>query len=154
MRKRVAFAVAMAVAGCAYNPPKQAAAIPNFRVIDRPVEAVWNDTLAALSLWGYPIILADKTSGVITTGAKLVPLNEAQVDCGHIMGLSYLKDRRTSTRAAYSVRLVPNGPKTEARVTTQIGGNFHAHAGAPNEELACSSLGFLEAELLNKLAAP
>lgn len=140
--------------GCSYQPPVQTAAIQNFRTIDRPVDKVWDDALGILVLQGYPIILNDKSSGVITTGKKLVKLNETQADCGAILGFPFLKDKRAVTSASYSIRITQMGSKSEVRVNSQIEGNFISHAGATNQHLNCASLGFLETELLNKITAP
>lgn len=145
-------ATTLAISACTYNPPAPERSFPQAATatINAPYAKVWDKALSVLA--GYPIAVANKESGVITTGAKPVRLTDAQADCGNIWGLPYVKDKRTTTSVVYSVQLSPSGESTMVTANTTISGNFVSHAGASSLTLNCRSLGDLEAALLRRLS--
>jgi hypothetical protein len=89
------FAIAALVAGCAgkldyVRPTVQPSAYANFKVIDRPREAVWNASVPELSKQFFIINNLDKSSGLINVSYNGDP--EKYIDCGRVT--SYVMNAR------------------------------------------------------------
>ena len=126
----------------------------NTRTIAAPRDAVWQKVVSALMKGGYPITNIDKNSGLITTAPKQMKVGMDKADCGRgLFGIPYQPDPRTITTVAYNIMLTPQGEATQAMVVGTIAGTFDA-AGNPTKILTCKSLGVLEKELLDAMAAP
>ncbi len=148
----LAITAILAMPGCAYNPPTpQQSAPATVTTISKPAASVWDRALAVLTESGYPIVVAQKESGLITTGSQVVRLTDAQADCGNIWGLPYVKDRRTLTGVAYSLRITDADGAARVVVNSTITGNFVSHAGATALRLDCRSLGQIEQDLLRRI---
>jgi uncharacterized lipoprotein len=139
------------LAGCAYNAPVAPATLNNSAVLALPVDAAWARTLQALSANGALVRTADRSQGLISTDKHAVRLTEQDADCGNIWGIPYLKDTRTTTDVAYAVYLQGDGAATRITVNTRIDGTFNAMASERSKQLSCTSLGALEAALIERI---
>ena len=141
--------------GCAYNPPVQntmeQSPIDKKREVNLAYDQAFKNTINALYDLGYSVKVSDKDNGIITTEKKHVSLNEDQADCGNIWGIPYLKDKRTTSHAAHSVRVRANGDKSTIQVNTEISAIFNATASGETKSLSCVSSGYLERILLDKI---
>ncbi len=142
----------LAVSACVYNPPSEQKTQSATTTVAIPVGQAWDRVLAVLTESGYTITATSKESGSITTGEKLVRLNETQADCGNIWGIPYTKDPRTQTLVSFTVRLTESSlGQTKTVIATRVEGRFLAYAGAQTTLLQCQSLGYLEQDLIGKL---
>lgn len=141
----------LAIPACVYNPPTPSVQETFSRIIDAPKEVAWKRAAENLQARGFPLILADKELGAITTGKKTIIATASQVDCGNIFGLPYAGDRRTTFSASISAKIMPEGAGSKIAISSDIEGNFIAQAGATPQHLNCRSLGILEKEILDSL---
>lgn len=141
----------LAIPACVYNQPAPPAQEVFSRTIEAPIEVVWKRAADNLQARGFPLALANKELGAITTGKKMVSLTSAQVDCGNIFGLPYAGDRRTTFMASLAAKVVAEGAGSTVTLSADIDGNFLSHAGAQPQRLNCRSLGALEKEILGSL---
>lgn len=103
----------------------------------------------------------DKDLGVIKTDPVQVKLTPDQADCGKMFGIPYLKDKRTKTAATYQVTIRPMSAETsDVTIKVSLDGYMDVNEGAPffiektrdkNKVLTCTSKGYLEQQLLDKL---
>lgn len=149
--KYATFFAVLAIPACVYNPPAPPVQEVFSRTIDAPKEVVWKRAADNLQARGFPLILADKELGAITTGKKAISSTPAEVDCGNIFGLPYAGDRRTTFMASFSVKVTPNGSGSQAVVSADIEGTFLSQAGASPTRLNCRSNGAIEKEILSSL---
>lgn len=141
----------LAIPACVYNPPAPSAQEIFSKTIDIPTEVAWKRAADNLQARGFPLALADRDLGAITTGKKMISLTPAQVDCGNIFGLPYAGDRRTTFMASIAANIVADGTRSKVIASADIEGNFMAQAGAQPQRLNCRSLGALEKEFLDTL---
>jgi len=98
---------------------------------------------------GFQITSSDESAGVISTALRNLRLTPVQADCGTTMGLDYLKDNRTTTRAAFGIIA------EDAKVTVKanIEGEYKPGAVDQNITLTCVSRGLLERDMAAKIIA-
>jgi hypothetical protein len=86
--------LAFLVTGCAgrvqYTPPAQSAATHNAVTVEKPMEVVWKELVAALGKKFFVVNNIDRASGFINLSYGGDP--EAYVDCGQVS--SYVKNAR------------------------------------------------------------
>lgn len=95
MRITILLVAVSLVAGCAgkldyVRPNTPAPASTNYKIIDKPREAVWNASVPALGKQFFVINNLDKSSGLINISYSGDP--EKYIDCGRI--ISYVKNAR------------------------------------------------------------
>jgi hypothetical protein len=81
------FVVACALSGCVkgsvkYTPPEKPAAVTNFKVVEKPRDAVWNALVPGLGKRFFVINNLDKSSGLINVSFS--GPTEKYLDCGTI----------------------------------------------------------------------
>jgi hypothetical protein len=57
-------------------------------------EEIFKASKRTLALDGYQITSSDLDAGVITTASKDYRIDPSYTDCGKVMGIDYLKDKR------------------------------------------------------------
>ena len=95
MRIAILLVAVSLVAGCAgkldyVRPTTPAAASTNYKIIDKPREAVWNASVPELGKQFFVINNLDKSSGLINISYSGDP--EKYIDCGRVT--SYVKNAR------------------------------------------------------------
>ena len=95
MRIAILLVAVSLVAGCAgkldyVRPTTPAAASTNYKIIDKPREAVWNARVPELGKQFFVINNLDKSSGLINISYSGDP--EKYIDCGRVT--SYVKNAR------------------------------------------------------------
>ena len=95
MKRAASLLAFLLVAGCAgkidyVRPVAQPGASNNFKVIDKPREAVWNASVPELGKQFFVINNLDKSSGLINVSYNGDP--EKYIDCGRVT--SYVKNAR------------------------------------------------------------
>jgi hypothetical protein len=95
MKFATAFLIALLLFGCAgkldiVRPTTQPNAVSNFKLIDKPREAVWNASVPELGKQFFVINNLDKSSGLINVSYNGDP--EKYIDCGRVT--SYVKNAR------------------------------------------------------------
>lgn len=149
--KYVFFPVIAAVAlyGCASSYQAPAVAQPKavFQVEKSRAELMQLVKRSLVSA-GYQITSADDSSGIIQTALKDRRLTPEDADCGKVMGLDYLKDKRTTTRVGFGV-IVDDG-RLEVRANIQ--GEYKVGSTTNDITLACISRGGLEKEVFDLIS--
>lgn len=97
----------------------------------------------ALTSEGFEIV-EDDAGGELATAPLGVHLTVDQADCGKMLGISYLRDKRASTDVQYFVT-VRDGAVT---VRTAIDGLYRTGYGNADKPLTCTSRGVIEATFL------
>jgi hypothetical protein len=120
-------------------------------MIDESIDVIWQRALRALATRGAMIETADRSSGVIATRPATTQVTEQDADCGNILGIPYLRDRRTTATVAYSLLLEQSGSGTTVTISTQIEAIFIATSTSPSLQLLCVSLGTLDRSLISSL---
>jgi hypothetical protein len=95
MKLATPFLIALFLSGCAgkldiVRPTTQPNAANNFKIIDKPREAVWNASIPELGKQFFVINNLDKSSGLINVSYNGDP--EKYIDCGRVT--SYVKNAR------------------------------------------------------------
>lgn len=101
----------------------------------------------ALTSEGFEIVEDDDAGGELATAPLGVHLTVDQADCGKMLGISYLRDKRASTDVQYFVT-VRDGAVT---VRTAIDGLYRTGYGNADKPLTCTSRGVIEAAFLAKV---
>jgi hypothetical protein len=109
------------------------------------------DLLAAakreLEAEGFQVIHYDANAGTVVTAPMGLHLTAAQADCGRMLGIPYLADKRAATDAQYFVDV--SGGAIRARLA--VDGTYHTGYGNPDTALKCASKGVEEAAFLAKV---
>lgn len=95
MKQKLPLLALLLLAGCAgkvdyVRPSIQPGSANNFKIIDRPRDAVWNSTVPELGKQFFVINNIDKSSGLINVSYSGNP--ERYIDCGRVT--SYVKNGR------------------------------------------------------------
>jgi hypothetical protein len=95
MKQTIPFLIILLLSGCAgkvniIRPTTPRNAINNFKIIDKPRDAVWNSSVPGLGKQFFVINNLDKSSGFINVSYNGDP--EKYVDCGRVT--SYVKNAR------------------------------------------------------------
>ena len=151
MRATLALLIMSLSVGCQYIVPVKPTA-ENPTTLGLPFGLTYQRTMHALAAQKPGVKRSDTAELLITTDKATVRLNETQADCGTYSGKPYLKDSRTVTTVAYSVRLRDDGDATHITVNTEIAGRFQGTAThEATTELSCVSRGALERDLITKI---
>lgn len=132
-------------------------------VVPLPADQAFQEASRLLVDIGALPTFRDRDLLVIKTDPMPVRLTPEQADCGKMFGIPYLKDKRTKTAATYQVVIRPIDEATsDVTVKVTLDGYMDVMEGAPffiektrdkDKVLTCTSKGWLEAQLLEKLGA-
>ena len=112
-----------------------------------PPAALLSAARHELEAEGFQVLKYDEASGSLVTGPIGMRLTVDQADCGKMLGISYLRDKRATTDVQYFVD-VANGSIT---ARTAIDGVYRTGYGDPDKTLTCTSRGTIEAAFLTKV---
>lgn len=139
----VALTVALASACAASYKPPTISYAPEASAVSRPADEVFRAAVRAVTEDGYQVTLADPAQGLISTAPKSLRVTPEEADCGTTMGLDYLKDNRTATRAGFNIMVSERG----LLVRATIEGEYRPGDVLQNITLACVSRGVLERKM-------
>lgn len=96
---------------------------------------------------GYQVIAYDEAGGFLATGPKPSHLTPDMADCGRVLGISYLRDKRAATDTQVAVEAKAGS----ISVRVAVNGIYRTGYGNPDKALTCKSRGVIEADLLEKI---
>jgi hypothetical protein len=106
---------------------------------------------AVLEQRGYSVT-EDLASGGLVTAARQLKLTPGQADCGKIMGIGFIRDKRTETTVLLSV--AASDARLHVRMAVDGVQHVKAFGGGTNDNiLTCKSLGALEGLLAAEIVA-
>ena len=131
------------------------------QTIDLPAEDAYAAAIEQiLDMDGIPSF-RDAELLLIKTDPIPMKLNSAQVDCGSMFGIPYIKDKRTKTAVAYKIRIKKAEDNTsDIDVDITIDGYMDVNENAPffvdktrdkSKTLTCKSKGILEEDFVADL---
>ena len=129
-----------------------------------PADVAFQKAVAVLvSLDAIPTF-RDKEILVLKTDPVQVRLTPEQADCGKMFGIPYLKDKRTNTAVTYQVVVKPvDAAHSDVSVKVTIEGYMDVNENAPffidksrdkNKVLTCTSKGWLESQIVERIQTP
>ena len=130
----------------AYKPPVGESKSVSVEV-QATKEEIFKASKRALALEGYQITSSDLDAGVITTASKDYRIDPSYADCGMVMGIDYLKDKRTKTTVAQNIIIDDNS----LSIKSNIQGEYKVGSTTFDVTLTCLSKGLIEADLVEKI---
>lgn len=151
------FLFGVLLAGCsAYKPPK-VYQINNDRIIDKPIEQVWEKFIEYFTLSGTPIKNMDKNLGFISTETNLsVNDYSGYSDCGTAGNMVLAKQEITNPKGHFNIMIKENpGGGTRVVIKTFFTATSVVYNYMSKSEsswgLECNSTGKLEERLFRYL---
>ena len=129
----------------AYKPPVGESKSVSVGV-EATKEEIFKASKRALALEGYQITSSDLDAGVITTASKDYRIDPSYADCGKVMGIDYLKDKRTKTRVAQNII-----DDNSLSIKSNIQGEYKVGSTTFDVTLTCLSKVLIEADLAEKI---
>ena len=130
--------------------------------IDIPLEDAWDAAIEVLlDMDAYPT-LRDTELRVIKTDPISMKLDKTTAHCGKMLGIHYIRDKRTKTSVSYSLRFKEVSPDvTDIRVKVKIDGYFFKNETSwavwvektrdADKVLQCKSTGELEKQFVQNI---
>lgn len=138
-------ALSISTLSMAYKPP-----VGESKSILVEVQAtkdeIFKASKRALALEGYQITSSDLDAGVITTASNDYRIDPSYADCGKVMGIDYLKDKRTKTRVAQNII-----DDNSLSIKSNIQGEYKVGSTTFDVTLTCLSKVLIEADLAEKI---
>jgi hypothetical protein len=99
---------------------------------------------------GFQILKDDEGAGSLVSAPLGVHLSTAEADCGGVLGIPYLADKRASTDVQYFIDAAPDG---RLSVRTAIDGLYRTGYGNADKSLSCTSRGVIEGAFVAAVTA-
>lgn len=152
MKKLIPLCIAASFlfASCAVTYDKPTAIEPVTSVtMKAETAAILRAAKQTLALDGYQITTLDDSAGIIITAPRPVKITPEQADCGTTMGIDYLLDKRTATRAAINIVVVDR----QMTVKAIIAAEYKPGDVVQDITLQCVSRGVIEKDIANRIGA-
>lgn len=122
--------------------------------IEAPAARVYVTALSVLTDWGFPIQLAEKDAGLITTDELHIRLGKKLLDkgaghwlnCGTYLGMSRAAD---ASSVSFRLSVTVTGDSAVSQAKVKLTGSAYEKVG--NEQTPCESRGRMEPIFLDSL---